>query len=63
MKKHISNFLDFVVSYLIIVPGFYLICTYCEIHEKVKELYYIVFKIPYYKGNYKSHYYVKRTDR
>ena len=55
--------MDFVVSYLIIVPGFYLICTYCEIHEKVKELYYIVFKIPYYKGTDKSHYYVKRTDR
>jgi hypothetical protein len=63
MKKHISNFLDFVVPYLIIVPGFYLISTYCAIYERVKELYYIVFKIPYYKGTYKSHYYVKRTDR
>ena len=63
MKEHIKNLFDFVFSWLVIIPGFYLIITYGAIHEKVKELYYIVFKIPYYKAPDKFHYYVKRTDR
>lgn len=63
MKNGIKDFLDLVFAYLVILPVFWLIIQYGAVHEKVKELYYIVFKIPYYKAPDKFHSYVVRTDR
>jgi hypothetical protein len=63
MKKHIRNFLDFVIAWLVILPAFWLLINYSSLHEKIKELYFIVFKIPYYKGQGKFHPYVTRTDQ
>ena len=58
MNKRILDF------FLLMVVGvFWLIIQYCALHERVKELYYRLFGIPYYKGYDKFRPYVERTDR
>jgi hypothetical protein len=58
MNKRIRDF------FLLMVVGvFWLIIQYCALHERVKELYYRLFGIPYYKGYDKFCPYVERTDR
>lgn len=63
MNERIKDFFELAFAYLVILPVFWLIVQYGALHEKVKELYYRLFGIPYYKGQDKFHYYVKRTDR
>ena len=53
----LKNVLDFVL-----LPVFYLIVWYDFIHTKVKECYFIVFRIPYYKIPSKFKYYVVRKN-
>jgi hypothetical protein len=45
------------------MPVFWLIIQYSALHERVKEMYYRFFGIPYHKGWSKFHYTVRRTDR
>jgi hypothetical protein len=63
MKKLLKDFVGLAFALLIILPAFWLLVKYGALHERVKELYYRAFNIPYYKGKDKFDYYVKRTDR
>ena len=62
MNERIKDFFLLMVVWLG-VGVFWLIIQYCALHERVKELYYRLFGIPYYKGYDKFHPYVERTDR
>lgn len=62
MNERIKDFFILMVVWLC-VGVFWLIVKYGALHERVKELYYRLFGIPYYKGHDKFHPYVERTDR
>ena len=63
MNERIKDFLELMFAWLVIIPVCWLLIQYSALHEQVKELYYRLFGIPYYKGRDKFHDYVRRTDR
>lgn len=63
MKERSKNFIDYAFSYLVILPVFWLVIKCGNSATKIKEFYYIVLRIPYYKAPDKFGYYVVRTDR
>jgi hypothetical protein len=62
MNERIKDFFLLMVG-LLIGGVFWLSIQYSALHERVKELYYRLFCIPYYKGQDKGQDYVRRTDR
>ena len=62
MNERIKDFFQLMFVRLI-MPVFWLIVQYSALHERVKEMYYRLFGIPYNKGWDKFHYTVRRTDR
>jgi hypothetical protein len=63
MIKLIKNFLDLLVAWVIILPGFYLLLAVSWAHIRITECYYKVFRIPYYKMPDKFGYYVVRAKK
>jgi hypothetical protein len=66
MNERIRDFFLLVLVHGLILPVHWLIVRYIALHERVKEMYYRLFGIPYYKGYDKFHYTdytVRRTDR
>jgi len=63
MNERIKDFFLLVLIHGLILPVFWLIVWYSDLHERVKEMYYRLFGIPYYKGRDKFNDYVRRTDR
>ena len=63
MNERIADIVDCLLSYLILIPIFYFIIWFGALQEKIKQIYYIIFRIPYYKGQGKFHLYIKRTDK
>jgi hypothetical protein len=62
MFKRLKDLVEYIGAWLIVVI-FHAIILYCRGYEIVKEVYYIMFRIPYYKQMDKYHTYVKRIDR
>jgi len=61
--KWFRNLLDLAFAWLVLLPGFWVIIQYSRLHEKVKELYYILFSIPYWKVPDKFYHYVVRKNK